>query len=138
MDQEDQIISELLRDADKFLDDVASDILALSQERLVSNESIDTGLMLRSGFVNRKWLEKEVGYSAPYASVIEYGSHPHMPPVEPLIKWAKRKIGLSEKEAEQAGWRIAKKIAKEGTLPKPFFRPAIEVAIRNAKAAVKS
>ena len=47
-----------------------------------------------------------------------------MPPVANLQKWARRKLGLSEKEAKQAGWAIAKAIARDGTVGKPYLAPA--------------
>ncbi len=68
----------------------------------------------------------EVVFDAPHSAAIEFGSDPHFPPVEPLIGWARRKLGLSEKEAKKAGHAIAWKIFHHGTDPQPFFRPAID------------
>ena len=70
--------------------------------------------------------ELEVVFDAPHAAAIEFGTDPHFPPVEPLIGWAHRKLGLSIKEAKKAGNAIAWKIFHEGTDPQPFFRPAID------------
>jgi hypothetical protein len=38
-----------------------------------------------------------------------------MPPVAPLIEWARIKLGLSGQDAINAGWAIAKKMEKEGS-----------------------
>lgn len=52
------------------------------------------------------------GYSAP----VEYGSKPHMPPVDALRDWAKRK-GIDP-------WAVAMSIKKKGTRSHPFMFPA--------------
>lgn len=57
----------------------------------------------------------QIENKAPHAPIVEYGSRPHMPPVEPLILWCRRKLGLSEKEAKRAGWAIAMHIREHGT-----------------------
>lgn len=63
----------------------------------------------------------EIGYEvrndAPHAWVVEHGSRPHMPPVEPIALWARRKFGLSEKEALSVAWAVAKTIEQRGTAP---------------------
>jgi len=60
-------------------------------------------------------MEGVVGTSLAYALPVELGTKPHMPPVAPLVQWAKQKLGVSGKEAERAGWAIARKIARVGT-----------------------
>lgn len=119
----------ILEKADAFLDEIADTIFTASQEKIVENGSMNEGTLLKSGFVNRKFLEKEVGYSAPYAAHVEFGTIPHMPPVEPLKDWAEKRLGFDSKKAQSVAWAIAKKIEKEGTDPKPFFRPAINKAV---------
>jgi len=59
--------------------------------------------------------EGVVGTSLSYAIPVELGTKPHMPPVQPLVEWARQKLGVSGKEAERAGWGIARKIARQGT-----------------------
>ena len=73
-----------------------------------------------------------------------------MPPVAPLIGWAKRQAGrksgtkkvkikprtakgyvkLADDEATKLAWAIAMKIKKEGTDEKPYLRPAINVVVK--------
>lgn len=51
-----------------------------------------------------------------YYQVWETGRKPgKMPPVNPLIEWARLKLGLAGKEATSAGWSMAKGIALRGT-----------------------
>jgi hypothetical protein len=116
-------------ETDKVLDEMADFVLADSQRRVKDNGSIDTGFLVKTANVNRKFLRKEITYPAPYAAFVEYGTTPHMPPIEPIKKYLMRKTGMSEKEATNAAWAVAKRIAKEGTEPKPFLRPALIAAI---------
>jgi hypothetical protein len=114
--------------ATEKMNEIASFIFTRSQENLIKNGSVDRGLLLASGSLERGENEAVIRYSSPTALWVEFGTHPHRPPVEPLIGWARRKLGLSEKEAGSVAWAIASKIAKEGTEAKPFFRPAIAAA----------
>lgn len=49
---------------------------------------------------------------------LEYGTPPHMPPVDALKGWAKRKLG-----DEKLAWAVAYSIKRRGTRPFPFIRP---------------
>ena len=49
-----------------------------------------------------------------------------MPPPDELIQWAYKKLRLDAKAAASAGWALAKKIAKQGTKPHPYFYPAVD------------
>jgi len=114
---------------DKALDLIADEIFSLSQENIIKNGSFDQGTLLRSGNVIRNKLEKIIVYSVPYAAAVEFGSAPHMPPVDPLIGWVGRKLGKAGKEGKSIGWAIAKKIEKEGIQAKPFLRNALEAVM---------
>ena len=57
---------------------------------------------------------------AKYGGYVEFGTKPHMPPVEPLKQWAKRKL-----KDESLGYAVALKIKREGTQPKPYLYPAL-------------
>ena len=52
------------------------------------------------------------------AAVVEYGSKPHSPPISALQGWADRH-GIPV-------WAVARKIAREGTQPRPYWQPAYE------------
>ena len=111
---------------DQMLNEIVDKIFSESQENIIRYGAVDTGHMLRSGNVNRKFLEKEIVYSAPYAVSVEYGREPgSMPPVQPIKKWLMRKFHMREKEAENTAWAIAKKIQKSGTRARPFLRDAV-------------
>lgn len=69
-------------------------------------------------------VEGVVGTSLAYAVPVELGTKPHMPPVEPLVDWAKQKLALNETQARSAAWAIAKTIARRGTLGVGMFHRA--------------
>jgi hypothetical protein len=110
------------------LDEMADFIFSRSQENLVKHESVNSGELLTSGFVEKLPNHKRIGYRAPQAVWVEFGTEPHFPPHAPIEAWARKKLGLSDKEATKAGWAICQKIAKEGVEAKPFLRPAYEEA----------
>jgi len=63
-----------------------------------------------------------VGTNLKYASFVEFGTDPHYPPIEPLKKWVRRKLGVEEDVA----YAVQQKIGQEGTEPQPYMRDAIE------------
>ena len=92
-----------------------------------------------------------------YAFFVEYGRRAgRMPPPEELVEWVRKK-NLNNRALDSAinilngkrrtrkakyskadlllsaAWGLAKRIAKEGTKPHPFFGPAVE---KNKKAVV--
>jgi len=116
----------VLKEIDRVMDDFANRIFQLSQENLVNDGKVDTGTLLKTANINREFLHKTIVFPVNYAENIEYGRLAGtMPPVEPLKKWARRKLGLSEKEANGVAWAIAKTIQKRGIQPSPFLQPAI-------------
>ena len=107
--------------------EIAQQIFTISQENIIKMKAFDSGFLLRSGEVRDEGETVIIEYSCPYAKVVEYGREPgHMPPVEPIKDWSKKKFGLSEKEATSRGWAIATKIKKEGVDARPFLRDAID------------
>ena len=73
-----------------------------------------------------------VGTALKYAAAVEFGSVPHWAPIGPLKQWAKRKLG-----DESAAYAVQKTIAKRGTKPKPFLRPAYMKVIPGYKKKIK-
>jgi len=57
-----------------------------------------------------------VGTPLEYGEVVEMGRRPGkaFPPVDPIALWARRKLGVSEKESRGVGFAIARKIAIHG------------------------
>lgn len=110
--------------------DIAEEVYKRSQENIDKMDIIASGFLKRSGTVmkvgEKSWIVK---YFAPYAVFVEYGTEPHRPPIKPLIEWAMMKFGMSEKEAKVIAYKVANKIAKYGTQPRPFLRNAMDSII---------
>lgn len=121
---------ELLEFIDSRLDEVADVIFTKSQENIVAKGIIDEGTLLKSGNINREFLNKTIVYSTPYADSIEFGRLPgSMPPVDSIKEWVRRKLGYKEEsEITRIAWAIAKDIKENGSEPRPFLTPAIEEA----------
>jgi len=118
----------ILNAIDQKMDKIAEDVFAKSQSNIVEKGIIDEGTLLKTGNLNREFLEKTIVYPVPYADIIEFGRLPgSMPPVEPIKEWVMRKLMVTdEKEANQIAWAIAKDIKENGTVPRPFLGPAVE------------
>jgi len=119
---------EITKRLKRVVSDLADIVVFESQRRV----SVDTGEL--KGSVEIEYpseFEAIVRYDSPSAVWIEYGTEPHMPPVEPLERWARRH-GM-----EGAGWAIAMKIKKEGVDEKPFLRPAVDIARARAPGVVQ-
>ena len=109
--------------------------------------AIDTG-QLRNNITYEEIITQEgityrVGTNVSHAPFIEFGTKPHFPPLgdenKGLMRWAIRHMGAAKgktpvfgkvkkadrvDKARSIAFAIAKKIAKYGTPPKPFLRPA--------------
>ncbi|SDG61833.1 hypothetical protein [Thalassobaculum litoreum] len=66
-----------------------------------------------------------IGSSQPHALHVELGTRPHMPPIAPLVDWAKAKFGVDPEEAERIAWGVARKIAAKGTEGQHMFADAL-------------
>jgi len=101
-------------------ENIVDNIFTESQELIVRKEIIDRGTLLRSGKIEDQGeMVWEISYTAPHSVAIEFGSEPHWIPIKPLKKWSQRKLGN-----EDIAYAVRAKIAKEGTDPRPFLRPA--------------
>lgn len=109
-------------------------IIADAQDNLRKNGSVVTGLLRASGRVQKiDDLTIDVGFFdttnkySGYAYYVEHGRKAgRMPPPAEFIQYARKKLRLTAAEAVSAGWAMAMKVAREGTQPHPFFRPAVE------------
>lgn len=109
--------------------------------RLTQNKSVAFGLLRASiGSVvdeakltaavgpglNAKATGAATGDPANYGYYVEFGRAPGKPPPpQALSLWVKRKLGVGgDDEIERVSVFIARKIAREGTIAKPFLGPA--------------
>lgn len=67
----------------------------------------------------------DVVWRQPYGIFVDLGTRPHIPPIGPLLLWARRVLG-----DEAAAYPIQKAIAKRGTPSPNHPRPGKGMAIR--------
>jgi len=79
--------------------------------------AFNTGALARSWKMSKPDVNSIALFNTrPYAPVVEYGRRPNkrQPPSKVIEMWAKRKLGLSAKEAKRAAFVIARAIGKKG------------------------
>ena len=111
------------------MDEITDNIFANSQSIIVQKQLVDEGTLLKSGTIERDYLNKSITYGVSYAEEIEYGRSPGtMPPIEPIKQWIRRK-GLVKTEAgvNRFAFNIIKDIKANGQEPRPFLVPAIDM-----------
>lgn len=138
----------IYRAAREGLTRAAMNMVTDAQENLKANGTNNTGLLSNTGKVEeaRDGDAIDAGFIAKgkrgYAEYVEYGRRAgKMPPVKNLGEWAYKKLRVDRKASKGVGYRIARKIAKKGTRPQPFFGPAVEKnrqAVSDAIAAAVS
>lgn len=80
---------------------------------------------------------------APYSGVIEEGRRrgARMPPPDVIMKWARRKLMLSPKEAKAAAFPLARAISEKGIKGKHLLRAAMptltQMVLTDVTAALK-
>jgi len=100
---------------------------------------VDVGALKSSIRATRESATKSVVIaSAPHAAIVERGSRPHVPPLQPLIDWVRRHVktlrirrardrrgrftAASEQQIENVARAIQRKIMFHGTRPTWFIR----------------
>lgn len=134
---------EVLRAADRGLRAAGMDIIADAKENLRSNHTNATRRLSNSGRVQPVADKSgyDVGFMSDkaYAGAVEYGRRAgRMPPPDEMGQWAYQKLRIRDRKlARAAGWGLAKHIAKHGTQPHPFFKPAVDKNQPRIAAAVR-
>lgn len=134
---EDKIIASFAA-APQVLASIATDAIETSA-KLVKQRSrriagsppiVNTGELARGiDFQMQSRLSARVGADTKYSPFVEFGRGAgRMPPVAPIERWARTKLGKSG-----LGFAIARKIGRRGTKAQPFFAPAIEQSIDDIK-----
>lgn len=143
---------EIVDEAFKELQAGAQDIVNEGKENLRKNGNNTTGLLRASGKVQKVGnFSLDAGFfdksnrARGYSYYLEFGRRSgRMPPPDEIEAWLKKKHSRSNKSlnaiqaasvfsgksmeqlTRQAAWAIAKGIAKKGTRPHPFLKPAIK------------
>lgn len=117
----------MLTDNDKVLKALwatAFELTESMQRKLTNEGGKDTGNLQSSITPEVKQLgngKYQITFSmSEHGKYVEFGTSPHMPPVEALEDWAERKLGDRKK-----AWALAMAIKKRGTRAYPFIRPTL-------------
>lgn len=62
-----------------------------------------------------------VGAYVRYAHFVHFGTKPHWPPRKPIVRWVKKKFGLTGKELQKRVYFTRRKIGLRGTKGRPFL-----------------
>lgn len=92
MDDLEELSNELLDAIDQGLGDNVDRGFQCSQE-LISEQSFDQGVLLRSGYITKKQpLERFLSYDALHALIIAFGAtyKDKMPPLQVIYEWVRR------------------------------------------------
>lgn len=106
---------------------------------LVNDSPVDTGLYAQSWSFTSLEKSAILGNTAPHAPIIERGARPFVPPIGPLLRWAKRVLQDPSQPPNFSSevWALAKgtqnKIAKEGMQPRHVLERNIPMIIENIK-----
>ncbi|MCK5880849.1 MAG: hypothetical protein KAG18_03175 [Sinobacterium sp.] len=105
---------------------------------LVESGPMDTGLYAQSWDMVESESSVILGNYAPHAAIIEDGARPYMPPIGPLLAWAKRVLQDGQTDGYSSHvWALAKytqaKIAEHGQKPKKIMENHIPVVIAQIK-----
>lgn len=93
----------------------------------------DQGILKGSVRARRTATGATMEVTAPHAGMVELGTRPHRVSKaarEAIARWAVRKLGLSERDAQRAAWFIGQKIEREGTAPTYVVRDSLPAARR--------
>lgn len=117
-----------LTELTKVLEKYAQEFEAVTKRKLIDNDNVATGDLLRSisarvemdGYIYTVYLD-----SLEYLKYLEEGTRPHFPPIAPLMKWVRAKRLPSRDNTgdkrlpseKQIAFAVAHKIAEEGTEP---------------------
>jgi phage protein, HK97 gp10 family len=114
-----EILDRFAVEVERALEQTAQETANIAKEKV----PVDTGNLRQNIQVERpnRFLRIVHTGAAQYAPYVEFGTSPHFPPLQPIKRWALRKLG-----DERAGYPVAKKIAQAGTEEKPYMRPAFE------------
>jgi hypothetical protein len=106
---------------------------------LVQESPVDTGQYANSWDVIATEELITLGNFAPHAAIIEFGARPFIPPIKPLLEWAKRVLGDASQPPDYSprvralAYYTRNKIQQEGMQPKRVLTNAIPDILKNIR-----
>ena len=100
-------------------------------DRAKPHPAVDRGELRNSRSVRDTPLGAFVSVDAPHAGIIENGTRPFFPPLEPIKEWVLRKqIANTDEEAARIARLIVQKIGRDGIEPRCYFAKAWKRFVR--------
>jgi hypothetical protein len=85
-----------------------------------------------TGRLGQSWTVKDISYdkvkvftNLQYAPFVEYGTRPHRPPFEPILKWVQQKLQIKGRQSRHVAWAVWYKITQKGTEGKSYLNDAV-------------
>lgn len=120
---------------------------------LIGEGIVSAATPVDKGQAKNAWTAVPTGYGAelfndaPHAGILELGSRPHRPPLEPILRWVVRKFGTGKKsfndwseiDSHLFGIAVAvvRNIEAHGTRPHYMVRNNLDKLARIAKREVE-
>lgn len=105
-------------------------LVGLTVEQISEMGIVDTGELASSVDYRRLSNGGRVAVDAPHAGIMEMGTRPFTPPIEPLKEWALRKgLADNEKDAKAIAFAIRGAFQKHGIKPRHYMAEAIQKVI---------
>jgi len=109
---------EIQKNVDEFLFKIANELVnELKKEAPVHEGRLRQSIQIFGKDENKYY----VGTNVNYAMDIQMGTEPFYPPIEPLRRWARLKLG-----SEKLGYAVQQKIGQEGISKNPYVDRAVE------------
>lgn len=131
---------------DKHIKDIKKGVasgVARSIPDLVRASPVDTGLYAQSWDFTVDEEKVILGNYAPHAPIIEFGARPFVPPLRPLLEWAKRVLNDSSQppdyspEVRSLAYGVRKKISEHGMQPRNILRDMLPKILENIKEELR-
>ena len=95
-----------------------------------SSVMTDAGFRVPTGYNTTRHVTGEVGNTAPYAALLEWGHAPYRPPIDKLVKWVELKKGLTGEDAVKVAAKIANYFQMHGFKPHFVLTRAVTNTVR--------
>ncbi|OOC42189.1 HK97 gp10 family phage protein [Thermosipho sp. 1074] len=86
-----------------------------------------------TSYLEQSWTIKDLDYdkikvftNVQYAPFVEFGTKPHRPPYDAILKWVQQKLRIKGKKSKGVAWAVWQKIARKGTPEKRYLRDAVD------------
>lgn len=153
----DEVPIQLRRHLAEVLNEQAFEAAREAKRTMTVNQSVSTGLARTTVDVAKRAHpldltaivsaggEKTAREDFDYVLAIEFGTHPHFPPVEAvtgqveaLDRWVEREGLASGEDRKETALQVARKINQVGTRAAPFMRPTVKVMRPKVRSALSN